>query len=111
MAQKKNQKRSSTKKAASSKVSAKKTASVTHRSHPRGHSGKRQLSHDQEFQIMKLVLDKFLWVGLIVMVYGVWRVVSGGMDALLHGIGFVLIGAVVLMLFMFLLVKEFEFIQ
>ena len=82
-----------------------------HRAHPRGHTGKRQLTHDQEFEVMKLVLDKFLWVGLGVMVYGIWRLVSGGMAALMHGIAFVLIGAVVLMLFMYLLVKEFEFIQ
>lgn len=82
-----------------------------HRTHPRGHTGKRQLTHDQEFEVMKLVLDKFLWIGLGVMVYGIWRLVVGGMDALLQGLSFVLIGAVVLMLFMFLLVKEFEFIQ
>ncbi len=82
-----------------------------HRKYPRGHTGKRQLTHEQEFQIMKLVLDKFLWIGLLVMVYGIWRVVSGGMEALLQGLAFVVIGAIVLMMFMMLLVKEFEFIQ
>ncbi|MFP4117412.1 MAG: hypothetical protein ACLFTR_00655 [Candidatus Woesearchaeota archaeon] len=82
-----------------------------HRIHPRGSTGKRQLSHDQEFEIMKLVLDKFLWVGLGVMVYGIWRLVTGGLDALTQGLAFVLVGAIVLMLFMYLLVKEFEFIQ
>ncbi len=93
------------------KASASQKKDSGHRSHPRGHTGKRQLTHDQEFEVMKLVLDKFLWVGLGVMVYGIWRLVSGGMEALFQGLGFVLIGALVLMLFMYLLVKEFEFIQ
>ena len=86
-------------------------SAAQHRTHARGHTGKRQLTHDQEFEVMKLVLDKFLWVGLGVMVYGIWRLVTGGLDALMQGLAFVLIGAVVLMLFMYLLVKEFEFIQ
>ncbi|MFW6230549.1 MAG: hypothetical protein ACOC32_00840 [Nanoarchaeota archaeon] len=87
------------------------SAGSVKRKHPRGDSGKRLLNHDQEFEIMKLVLDKFLWVGLGVMVYGIWRLVEGGMDALLQGLGFIVVGAVVLMLFMALLVKEFEFIE
>lgn len=90
---------------------AKKKISTARRVHPRGKSGKRLLSHDQEFEIMKLVFDKFLWVGLGVMVYGIWKLVAGGVDSLLQGIGFVVVGAIVLMLFMALLVKEFEFIE
>ena len=81
------------------------------RNHPRGKSGKRLLTHDQEFEIMKLVLDKFLWVGLIVMVVGIWKLIEGGLSALLQGVGFIVVGAIVLMLFMALLVKEFEFIE
>jgi hypothetical protein len=88
----------------------KKSRSVK-RKHPRGNSGKRLLTHDQEFEIMKLVLDKFLWVGLGVMVYGIWKLVTGGLNGLLQGVGFVVVGAIVLMLFMALLVKEFEFIE
>ena len=84
---------------------------VKKRTHPRGESGRRHLTHDQEFEIMKLVLDKFLWVGLGVMVYGIWKLISEGLEALAHSVGFVLVGAVVLMLFMALLVKEFEFIE
>ena len=95
--------------AKSKKVS--KASTAVKRVHPRGESGKRHLTHDQEFEIMKLILDKFLWVGLGVMVYGIWRLVSGGVESLANSIGFVLIGAVVLMLFMALLVKEFEFIE
>lgn len=91
----------------------KKNTKSTHakRVHPRGPTGRRHLSHEQEFEIMKLVLDKFLWVGLGVMVYGIWKVMNAGTESLLQGIGFVLVGVVVLMLFMALLIKEFEFIE
>lgn len=93
------------------KTTKKVAPKVASRKHPRGISGKRLLTHDQEFEIMKLVLDKFLWVGLGVMVYGIWKLVSNGLAGLLEGLGFVVVGAVVLMLFMAVLVKEFEFIE
>ena len=97
--------------AKSKKTSKTSKAPNVKRVHPRGESGRRHLTHEQEFEVMKLILDKFLWVGLGVMVYGIWKLVSGGLDSLLQSIGFVLVGAVVLMLFMALLVKEFEFIE
>ena len=34
---------------------------------------KKRLTQQQEFEIMKLVLDKFLWLGFAVMAYGVWN--------------------------------------
>ena len=33
---------------------------------------KKRLTQDQEFQIMKLVLDKFLWLGFLVLAYAVY---------------------------------------
>jgi len=35
-------------------------------------SGKKRLTQDQEFQIMKLVLDKFLWLGFVLMAFGMY---------------------------------------
>jgi hypothetical protein len=96
---------------ATKKTQTKSISAPAKRVHPRGLSGKRQLSHDQEFEIMKMVLDKFLWVGMGVMIYGIWRLVRYGMQGLLETIGFVVLGAVVLMLFMAVLVREFEFIE
>ena len=34
---------------------------------------KKRLTTQQEFEIMKLVLDKFLWLGFIIMGYGVYQ--------------------------------------
>ena len=66
---------------------------------------KKQLSADQEFQILKLVLDKFLWVGFGVMVFGLFQLYEKGTAD-----GFYLIGtgAVVLIIFMALLIREYE---
>ena len=33
---------------------------------------KRRLSEQQEFEIMKIVLDKFLWLGFGIMAYGLY---------------------------------------
>ncbi|MBI2141928.1 hypothetical protein HYU15_00370, partial [Candidatus Woesearchaeota archaeon] len=34
---------------------------------------KRKLSQQQEFEIMKLVLDKFLWLGFGIMSFGLYQ--------------------------------------
>lgn len=72
-------------------------------------SGKRQLSQQQEFEIMKLVLDKFLWLGLLIMLYGGYKLANG--LVVLDSIIYVIVGAIVLALFGFILVREYEFIH
>jgi hypothetical protein len=70
---------------------------------------KRRMSEEQEFEIMKLVLDKFLWLGFIVM--------GWGMIVLLRdltwnpGLLYVAAGAVLLILFVILIVKEYEIVK
>ncbi len=34
---------------------------------------KKKLTRSEEFDIMKLVLDKFLWLGFGIMAYGLYR--------------------------------------
>jgi hypothetical protein len=63
---------------------------------------KRQLTQQQEFEIMKLVLDKFLWLGLAVMLYGLYTLATGYMDNLFSGLGYIIVGAVVLAIFVFI---------
>ena len=72
---------------------------------------KRRLSQDQEFQVMKLVLDKFLWLGFGVMVFGLYRMISAGADAIVEGIGLLATGAIILVIFMTLIVKEYEILK
>jgi hypothetical protein len=67
---------------------------------------KKRMSVDQEFQIMKLVLDKFLWLGFIVMGWGMYTSINA--SEILPGLWYMIAGAVLLFLFMILIVKEYE---
>lgn len=69
---------------------------------------KKRLSEQQEFEIMKLVLDKFLWLGFIVMGFGVYQMFSTSIPA---GLTWIITGAILLILFMILIVKEYEVIR
>jgi hypothetical protein len=66
---------------------------------------KKRLTTDQEFEIMKLVLDKFLWLGTLIMVFGLWLMFN---RRVLNGVAFITIGAIVLVLFLIIVVKEYE---
>ncbi|HLC91359.1 MAG TPA: hypothetical protein VJI15_06350 [Candidatus Nanoarchaeia archaeon] len=67
---------------------------------------KKRMTVEQEFQIMKLVLDKFLWLGFIVMGWGMY--ISINDEAVLPGLWYMISGAVLLLLFLVLIVKEYE---
>lgn len=69
-------------------------------------SGKKRMTEEQEFEIMKLVLDKFLWLGFIVMGWGMYQSLS--QSNIMAGIWYMIAGAVILLLFMILIVKEYE---
>ena len=68
-------------------------------------SGKKQKTEVQEFEIMKLVLDKFLWLGFIVMGFGMYLALQG---QLMDGLWYMLSGAVLLVVFMVVIIKEYE---
>ena len=38
---------------------------------------KKRLTPSEEFEIMKLVLDKFLWLGVIIMAFGLYKIFIG----------------------------------
>jgi hypothetical protein len=67
---------------------------------------KKKMSVQQEFEIMKLVLDKFLWLGFIVMGWGMYLSLS--QESFLAGIWHMIAGAILLLIFMFVIVKEYE---
>ena len=69
-------------------------------------SSKKRLSEQQEFEILKLVLDKFLWLGFIVMGWGMFVMIR---DSLISpGVWYLLAGACLLFLFLVIIVKEYE---
>ncbi len=69
---------------------------------------KKRLSATQEFEIMKLVLDKFLLVGFIVMLFGMYQMFAASISI---GLVWMLAGSILLLLFMILIVKEYEVIK
>lgn len=71
---------------------------------------KQQLTVDQEFEIMKLVLDKFLWLGFGIMAMGLYVIVVQ-VENIFKGFAFMIVGAILLVLFMMLIVKEFEIMK
>jgi len=70
---------------------------------------KRHMTHDEEFDIMKLVLDKFLWLGVGIMAYGFYKMITLS-DSLAYGISVMAAGAIILILFMVMLIKEYNFL-
>ena len=70
---------------------------------------KKRMTEQQEFEIMKLVLDKFLWLGLIIMVFGIYKMVT--QQLIVEGFYYIIGGAVALLVFLILIVKEYEIIK
>jgi len=63
----------------------------------------------QEFEIMKLVLDKFLWLGFVVMGWGMYLSLTS--QNVLDGVWHMIAGAVLLLLFLVIIVKEYEIVR
>jgi len=70
---------------------------------------KKKMTNAQEFEIMKLVLDKFLWLGFLVMGWGMFTSIKD--SAILPGLWYMLAGAVLLLLFVVIIVKEYEVLR
>lgn len=68
------------------------------------------MTRDEEFDILKLVLDKFLWLGVIIMGYGFYKIISLN-ESLSYGFAIMLAGAIILVIFMVLLIKEYNFMK
>lgn len=71
---------------------------------------KKKLSRQEEFEILKLVLDKFLWLGFGIMAFGLFQILSGT-GLLARSFLTIFSGMVILLLFVYLIVKEYEIIK
>lgn len=67
---------------------------------------KKRMTEEQEFKIMELVLDKFLWLGFLVMGWGMYISIRDA--TVLPGLWYMVAGAVLLLIFTILIVKEYE---
>ncbi len=70
---------------------------------------KKRMTEQQEFEIMKLVLDKFLWLGLIIIVFGLYKMVT--LQETVEGLYYIIGGSIALLVFLVLIVKEYEIIK
>lgn len=70
---------------------------------------KKRLNDDQEFEIMKLVLDKFLWLGFGIMGAGIFVTLFS--SQITKGLVTIGAGAVILIIFLIVIVREYEIIQ
>ena len=66
---------------------------------------KKRLTVDQEFERLKLVMDKFLWVGFLIMLFGLFQIYNANTAA---GLYLVVGGAAILVVFMTILIREYE---
>ncbi len=70
---------------------------------------KKRLSEAQEFEIMKLVLDKFLWLGFGIMGFGLYQMYAN--ETIQIGLSWMVAGAIILFLFTWMIVKQYEIIR
>ena len=59
---------------------------------------RKTLTWDEEFKITLLVLDKFLWVGFLIMAFGIYNMLERSVNL---GYYYMTIGALILLLFIF----------
>lgn len=71
---------------------------------------KRHLTHTQEFEIMKIVLDKFLLFGVFIMAIGVYLMV-GTASSIAASFSVLGVGMIILMIFAIILVREYNFLK
>jgi hypothetical protein len=71
---------------------------------------KRTITRQEEFEIMKLVMDKFLWLGVIIMAYGLYKIISLS-ESFWFGLSILAGGAIIMLLFVWILMKEFNYVK
>lgn len=68
---------------------------------------KKHMTNEQEFDILKMVMDKFLWVGTLIMIFGFYNMIARVGD-FWYGFAALVAGAIVMFLFTWILVKEYH---
>ncbi|MBW2988613.1 hypothetical protein DRJ48_04370 [Candidatus Woesearchaeota archaeon] len=69
---------------------------------------RKRLSRREEFEILKLVLDKILLLGFAIVGYGAYLLYN---TAGKQGFFVLLTGAIILLIFTVLLIKEYEIVE
>jgi uncharacterized membrane-anchored protein len=69
---------------------------------------KIRLTPDEEFQLFKIVLDKYLWLGTIGLMVGIYCLFNKNIDVG-FGLLLTLVGAIILLSFTAILTRHFDF--
>ncbi|MGV8162713.1 MAG: hypothetical protein ACP5N2_05285 [Candidatus Nanoarchaeia archaeon] len=69
---------------------------------------KIRLTPDEEFQLFKLVIDKYLWIGAIGLMAGIYCLFNKNLDPGL-GVMLILVGGMILLIFTAVLTRHFDF--
>jgi len=71
---------------------------------------KRHLTRQEEFDILKLVLDKFMLLSVFLLAFGLYQIITASTSMLL-GLAVMLGGVILLIILAVILVREYEFIK
>ncbi|MBN1275636.1 hypothetical protein JXA12_05090 [Candidatus Woesearchaeota archaeon] len=71
---------------------------------------KKHLTREEEFDILKLVLDKFLWIGVLIMGFGFYRLVTIW-EGVWENLLILFAGVIIMLLFTWLLLREYNFMK
>lgn len=69
---------------------------------------KRRLTHSEEFEVLKLVFDKFLWLGTAFLFLGLYFMIEQGVE---KGLWYLVGGALIMLVFAAIIVREFEMMR
>jgi membrane-bound ClpP family serine protease len=71
---------------------------------------KRSLTLNQEFELMKIVIDKFLLFAVFVLSLGFYRLITG-IGSSGFNLTIIISGVILLLVFIVLLMKEYDYIK
>ncbi|GIU69625.1 MAG: hypothetical protein KatS3mg002_0861 [Candidatus Woesearchaeota archaeon] len=69
---------------------------------------KKHLTRQEEFDILKIVIDKFLLLGVFLLAYGLYKIIENT-EEFAVGIAVIIGGVILLITLTIILVKEYEF--
>jgi hypothetical protein len=71
---------------------------------------KKHLTRQEEFDILKIVIDKFLLLGVFLLALGMFNIVDAS-TSMVMGLAVMLGGVALLIILCAILIKEYEFIK
>ena len=69
---------------------------------------KKRMTEQQEFEVMKLVFDKFLWAGFGIMFFGIYRMLTINIG---NGIYYLILGAAILIALVIIIIREYDIVS